>query len=167
MFRFDEVQPGTHVIRVDLADVPADMVFADSGERRVAILPFRNNVQNFAIVRTGSLTGKVAYFDYSEHPEEPVLKPLAEARIIADSEHDTYSDLSGNMTIGSLKPGIYRLKVDPETSPEGYVALVEPSEIRVRAGETLRGVQIQLKPAPRPVIITDLPKQPPVGFEGR
>ena len=158
-YRFDRMKPGTHALRADLADVPADMVFADSGDRRVAVLPFRNNVQNFAVVRTGLLSGKVTYLDYSEDPEKPIERPLAEARIIADSEHDTYSDVDGNITIGSLAPGTYRLRVDPESIPEGYVARVEPEEARVTAGEMLRGVHIQLMLAPRPVLIRDLPKQ--------
>ncbi len=158
-FRFDHVISGTHGIRADLADVPADMVFADSGERRVAILPFRDNVQDFAIVRTGSLSGKVTFLDYSEDPEQPVQKPMAEARIIADNEHDTYSDLSGNIAISSLKPGTYQLKVDPETTPSGYIASVVPQEVHVKAGEALRGVQIRLEAAPRAVTLQELPTQ--------
>jgi hypothetical protein len=158
-FHFDHLSSGTHRVRADIAEVPADMVFADTGERRVPVFPFRDNIQDFPIVRTGSLTGKVTYLDYTADPDNPIQKPLAEARVIADSEHDTYSDLSGNITIGSLKPGLYQLKVDPETAPEGYVAIVEPREIQVRAGQTLRDVRIQLVVAPREVIIKDLPKQ--------
>jgi hypothetical protein len=157
-FRFDHLKSGTHAVKADLSEVPADMVFADSGERRVAVLPFKNNVQNFPIVRTGALSGKVTYLDYSD-PDNPVRKPLAEARVIADSEHDTYSDVDGNIMIGSLKPGIYELRVDPETAPEGYVASVAPRIIQVKAGETLRGVQIELSIPPKPTIIRDLPKQ--------
>ena len=79
--------------------------------------------------------------------------------IFADSEHDAYSDLNGNITIGALRPGIYELKVDPETAPEGYVASVVPRIIEVRAGGTLRGVQIDLAIPPKPIIIRDLPRQ--------
>jgi hypothetical protein len=159
LFRFDHLKSGTHRVRVDIAEVPADMVFADTGERRVPVLPFRDNVQDFPVVRTGSLAGKVTYLDYTADPDKPTQKPLPEARVIADSEHDTYSDLSGNITIASLKPGVYQLKVDPETAPEGYVAVVEPREIQVKAGETLRDVRIHLVLAPREVIVKDLPKQ--------
>jgi len=162
-FRFERVNPGTHAIHADLAEVPADMVFEDSEERRIAVLPFRKNIQNFAVVRTGALTGKVTYLDYSQDDEKPVQRPLAEARVIADGEHDTYSDADGNITIASLPPGTYQLKVDPETAPEGYVAL-EPQEVRVTAGETLRGLRIQLVMPPRPVIIKDLPNQESVSF---
>jgi len=158
VYRFDHVKSGTHAIRADLSEVPADMVFADSGQRLVAVLPFKNNVQDFPIVRTGSLMGKVTYLDYSDH-ENPVRKPLVDARVIADSEHDAYSDLNGNITIGALRPGIYELKVDPETAPEGYVASVVPRIIEVRAGGTLRGVQIDLAIPPKPIIIRDLPRQ--------
>ncbi|HEX4997575.1 MAG TPA: hypothetical protein VFY29_05090 [Terriglobia bacterium] len=157
-FRFERLKPGSHALRADLADVPADMVFAGSGDRRIAVLPFRNNVQNFPVVRTGLVSGKTTYLDYSD-PDNPVERPLPEARVIADSEHDTYSDVEGNLTIGSLTPGTYRLKVDPESIPEGYVARVEPEEVKVSAGEILRGVRIRLELAPKAVVIRDLPKQ--------
>jgi hypothetical protein len=158
IYRFDHVKSGTHAIRADLSEVPADMVFADSGERLVAVLPFKNNAQNFSIVRTGSVMGKVTYLDYAD-PGNPVPKPLVDARVIADGEHDAYSDLNGNIVIGSLRPGTYQLKVDPETVPPGYAASTVPQEIRLRAGEVVRDVQIQLAIPPRQTIITDLPKQ--------
>ena len=101
----------------------------------------------------------MTYFDYSDDPDKPVEKPLVEARIIADGEHDTYSDVDGNITMGSLMPGVYRLKVDTENAPEGYVALVEPQEIQIKAGETQRGIRVQLMLPPKPIIIKDLPKQ--------
>jgi len=157
-FRFDHLKSGTHAIKADLSEVPADMVFAESGDRRVAVLPFKSNVQNFPVVRTGALSGKVTYLDYS-NPDKPVRKPLPEARVIADSEHDTYADVDGNITIGSLRPGFYELRVDPETAPEGYVASVAPRIIQVKAGETLRGVHVELAIPPKPTIIRDLPRQ--------
>ena len=160
-FRFEHLKSGTHAIKADLSEVPADMVFAESGERRVAVLPFKNNVQNFPVVRTGTLSGKVTYLDYAD-PDSPVRKPLPEARVIADSEHDTYSDVGGNITIGSLRPGFYELRVDPETAPEGYVASVAPRIIQVKPGETLRGVQVELAIPPKPTIIREIPRQQPV-----
>jgi uncharacterized surface anchored protein len=84
---------------------------------------------------------------------------MPEARVIADNEHDTYSDLSGNIAISSLKPGTYQLKVDPETTPKGYIVSVAPQEVHVKAGETLRDVQIHLEAAPRVVTIQELPTQ--------
>jgi hypothetical protein len=158
LYRFDHLKSGTHAVKADLSEVPADMVFADSGERRIAVLPFKNNVQNFPIVRTGAASGKVTYIDDSD-PDNPVRKPLPEARVIADSEHDTYSDADGNIIIGSLRPGAYELRVDAETVPDGYVATVTPRIIQVKAGETLRGVQIDLSIPPKPTITRDLPKQ--------
>ena len=158
VYRFGHLKSGTHAVHADLSEVPADMVFAETGERRVAALPFKNNVQNFPIVRTGTLMGMVTYLDYSD-PDSPVRRPLGDARVIADIEHDTYSDLAGSITIGSLRPGFYELRVDPETAPEGYVASVMPRQIQIKAGETLRGVEIELAIPPKPIVIKDLPRQ--------
>ena len=159
MYRFDQVKPGAHSVRADLADVPADMVFADNAARKIAILPYRDNTQNFAVVHTGGVTGKVTYLDYSQNADKPVERPMQDARVIADDERDTYSDVQGNIMLGSLPPGVYHLRVDPETIPNGYAASPEQMEIRIRPGEIVRGVHFQLVMPPKPVIIKDLPKQ--------
>jgi hypothetical protein len=159
MFRFDHVNSGAHRLHADLADVPADMVFADNTELRIAVLPYRSNIQNFAVVHTGSITGKVTYLDYVQDPNKPVEQPMAEARIIADKEHDTYSDGQGNFTLGSLPPGIHHLRIDPETIPDGYMASPEEIEVHIHSAEVIRGVHFELAVPPKQIIIKDLPKQ--------
>jgi hypothetical protein len=159
MFRFDHVKAGAHRLRADLADVPADMVFADDTERRIAVLPYRSNTQDFAVVHTGSITGKVTYLDYVQDRNNPIEQPMAEARIIADKEHDTYSDGMGSFTLGSLPPGIHHLRIAPETIPEGYTASPEEIEVHIHPAEVIRGVHFQLAVTPKQMIIKDLPKQ--------
>ena len=158
-FRFDHVKPGAHSVHADLADVPADMVFADPSERRIAVLPYRTNTQDFAVVHTGGATGKITYLDYRENADKPTERPMAEARIVAGGEFDTYSDVQGNLTLGSLPPGVYHLRVDPETIPEGYAVSPEQIEVSVRPGVVARNLRFQLVIPPKPVIIKDLPKQ--------
>jgi len=158
-FLFDQVTPGAHAIRADLAGVPADLVFSETPERTFAVLPYKVQVQDFVVVRTGSVVGKVTYLDYSEDPDNPTERPLADARIVADVNHDTFSGTTGNITLGSLPPGTYRLRVDPETVPNGYVQSPDSLNIQVKPGETIRGVRLQLAIPPKPVIIKELPNQ--------
>jgi hypothetical protein len=158
-FRFHDVKTGAHVIRADISNVPADMTFEGTGERHVAVLPFRSNNQDFAIVRTGAVSGKLMYLDYSRDPENPVERALGDGRIIADSEHDTYSDIGGSFTLGGLPPGKYLLKIDAETVPEGYLPSPAQIEVLVKPAETLRNLRILLARPPKPTIIKDLPVQ--------
>jgi hypothetical protein len=140
-FHFDHVNPGAHRIRADLVDIPANMVFVDDSERHIAVLPYRKNVQDFPVVRTGSVSGKVS---------------IPEARIIADSEHDTYSDSQGNFILSSLPPGTYRLTVDPQSIPSGYAASPQQIEVRVRPAEVTRGVQFELAVPAKTIVTRDL-----------
>jgi Flp pilus assembly secretin CpaC len=117
------------------------MVFVDDSERHIAVLPYRKNVQDFPVVRTGSVSGKVS---------------IPEARIIADSEHDTYSDSQGNFILSSLPPGTYRLTVDPQSIPSGYAASPQQIEVRVRPAEVTRGVQFELAVPAKTIVTRDL-----------
>ena len=156
LYRFATVRPGAHTVRGDLSAVPADMVFAGPEERRLAILPFRNNTQNFPVVLTGAVMGTVTYLDYTPDQGGPVAKALVDARIIADGVHDTFSDADGNFVISGLPPGQYHLSVDPQTAPAGYAASADELEINVRPGETARNVRVALA---RPVLVRELPRQ--------
>jgi hypothetical protein len=97
--------------------------------------------------------------DYSQDPENPIERPLADARVVADNEHDTFSGTNGNITLGSLPPGSYRLRLDPETVPAGYVQSPDSVPVQVKPGETIRGVRFQLVVPPKPVILKELPVQ--------
>ena len=156
-FRFSDLEPGAHSIRADLAGVPADLVFAQEAERIVAALPNRTTTQNFRVVRTGAVAAHVTFMDYSSDPENPVEQSLPDARVIADADHDSYSDLNGNLILGSLPPGTYQLRLDPATLPDGYRPISESIPIQVMPGETLRGVTFRLVIPPKPVIRKELP----------
>ena len=158
-YRFHHVTPGAHAVRADLTGVPAEMVFADAAERTIAVLPRHTNAQNFRVVRTGQVTGKVSYIDYVTDPEEPAERPLPDVRLIASSDYDTYSEVNGHFIIGDLPPGTYEIKVDPATVPAGYVAQPATAIVAVEPGEVRREVSFVLVIPPKPVLERLLPPQ--------
>jgi hypothetical protein len=158
-FRFEQVDPGAHSVRADLEGLPADMVFADVAEKTIAVLPYRENALNFSVVRTGRITGEVTCMDYRGDPDKPIERPLPDVRIVAESKHDTFSELKGDFLLGDLPPGTYEVKLDPATLPEGYVP--QPVSIRavIKPGETVRDVAFRLVVPPKPVVQKILPPQ--------
>ncbi|MFH1573512.1 MAG: hypothetical protein ABIG68_05980, partial [Acidobacteriota bacterium] len=157
IFRFDRVGPGAHRITAGLDGVPADMVFAGTADRTIAVIPHRNNTLDFGIVRTGRISGKVTYLDYSMNPEEPVERPLPDARIVAGSSRDAYSEANGRFLLGDLSPGTYQLKLDPSTLPGGYVPNPATQTVEVPSGDTVADVSFLLVFPPKPVIERVLP----------
>jgi hypothetical protein len=159
LFRFEQIEPGAHTVQAGLEGLPADMIFSDVQERTMAVLPYRDNILNFSVVRTGRISGKVTYLDYSRNPEEPVERPLPDVRIIAGPQHDSFSELNGIFLIGDLPPGSYELKLDRETLPEGYAPKPPSIHVLVKPGNTLMNVAFLLVIPPKPVVQKTLPPQ--------
>jgi hypothetical protein len=156
MYRFDQMEPGAHQIRSDIANVPADMTFAGAAERTVSLAPYRNNTQDLRLVKTGRVLGKVLYMDYTD-PDNPVERPLPDARVIATDRLDTFSEVDGHFLLGDMPPGEYAFRLDPATVPSNYTAQQGVVSVTVKAGETVDGILFELVVPPKPVIQRTLP----------
>jgi hypothetical protein len=158
-YRFDNVEPGSHRLRAELATVPAGYVFAGSGEVLVAAVPGRENRIDFRVIRTGQIEGKVTFLDYGNQEDAPVESPLPDARIIATGGQDTYTELNGDFLLGDLPPGVYELRLDPESLPPGLSPKPVEVRIEVTPSSTIRGVKFRLEKPMRPVIEIQAPDQ--------
>jgi hypothetical protein len=157
-YRFFPVGPGAHTVKADVAGVPADLVFADSIEHTVAVVPYSVNNQHFRVIRTGRLIGRVTFLDYSEDPEHPVERGFPDAHIQLGGERETFSEINGSFLAGDLPPATYEVRLDPASLPEGYVVKVPRYSVAVKPGETAAEVFFQLVVPPRPVEDRKLPE---------
>jgi hypothetical protein len=155
-YRFDQLEPGAHQIRSDISGVPADMTFAGAAERTVSLAPYRNNIQDLTLVKTGRVAGKVLYMDYSDM-DNPVERPLPDARIIVTDRFDTFSEINGQFFIGDLPPGDYAFRLDPNTVPKNYAPKQSVVAVTVKAGESVDGILFQLMVPPKAVIQRTMP----------
>ena len=158
-FRFENLEPGAHVLRAELGAVPAGFVFATPGSQTVAAVPSRENRAEFRVIRTGQITGKVTYMDYSDDADHPKEKPLADARILVTGDGDTYSEANGVFLIGDLAPGRYELHLDPTSLPRGYVPQPSSVTVTVTPGGVSRDTVFKLAIPPKPVIEIQAPDQ--------
>ncbi len=151
-YKFDQVEPGAHQIRSDIAAVPADMTFAGAGDRTVSVAPYRNNVQDLRLLKTGRVAGKIMYMDYSDI-DNPVERPLPDARIIATERFDTFSEVDGHFLLGDLPSGDYSFRIDPGTIPAKYAPKQSVLSVNLKAGQTVSGILFELVVPPKPVIM--------------
>lgn len=158
-FRFSQIEPGAHRLKADLAGVPADLVLAENAERTVAVIPYRENVQDFRVIRTGRIVGKVTTIDYDEGTDSPVERPLPDVRIIVGPNLDTYTETDGLFIAGDLMPGEYSLRIDPATIPEGYVSRPESISISMNPGRSDESARFHVSRAPRSIVERELPPQ--------
>ena len=155
-YRVGGIQPGAHRVRGDLTAVPASMVFSGPEERRVAIQPSRRNRQDFPVVVTGSIGGRLTHLALSSETGQIEKRPLVDARVFVDPQHDTLSGLDGTFFLGGLPPGDYRLQVDAATVPAGFVLVDGQGRVALEPGRAVRDVTLQLQ---RQVVTRELPPQ--------
>jgi len=93
-FHFSQVTAGSHVVRAEVSQIPADMVLTEGDERTLAIVPRRNNTTSFRLVKTGLIKGKVTFGESIMGGPEGAGVP--EIRVIAKGEHDGISELNGS-----------------------------------------------------------------------
>ncbi len=151
-YRFDEVEPGAHQLQPDIAAVAADLTFAGAAEKTVNVAPYRNNKQDLRLVKTSRIAGKVTYVDYSDI-DNPVERPLPDARIVATDRFDTFSEVDGQFLLGDLPPGEYSFHLDPATIPANYQPKQSIVSVNLKSGESLTGIRFELVVPPKPVIM--------------
>ena len=159
VFRFPSIVPGAHPVRAALDGVPADLAFAETPERTIAVLPYSHNAQNFRVVRTGSVTARVTYLEDAGDSAIPIERPLADVRVVANGEHDSLTDVNGYVLLAALPPGTYHLRIDPGTVPAGYIAKQETIRVDLRPGESVRDLKLVLTRAPKEIIRRELSQQ--------
>jgi hypothetical protein len=158
-YRFDNVDSGAHTIRAELAGVPAGFVFAGSSEHTLAVIPNHENRQDFRVIKTGQIEGKVTYMDYSSDTEHPIESGFPDAHLLATGDRDTFSEGNGSFLLGDLPPGEYEIHLDPATVPRGYVSQPPSYVVRVTPGVSSKQPRFRLAIPPKPVIQIRVPDQ--------
>lgn len=148
-FHFEHVNPGTHRLRAAMETVPASLVFADGEEHMAAVIPYRENRQDFRALESGQVRGRVGVVQEGFFEKEPPLKPLPDAHILTSRDRETFSEGDGSFVLGDLAPGTYVLRLDPASVPRGLVSTPATRTVQVKPGQSTGGADFRLV---RPVI---------------
>jgi hypothetical protein len=151
-FHFDGVTPGAHRLRVEIASLPANLIFA-SEDLKLAVMPYHSNRQDFRAIPTGSIRGTVRISRLDENGST-FTSAFPDARLIATGNKDTFSESDGAFVLGDLAPGTYQLAVDPASVPAGFRADPARQTIEVKPGQSSGGADFLLA---RPVIVKPAP----------
>ena len=153
-FRFDHVDPGTHRLRAGMESVPASLVFADGEEHMSAVIPYRENRQDFRAVEAGQIRGRVMIEEEGFFVKAPPLKPAPDVHILSSRDRDSFTEGDGVFVLGDLVPGTYVLHLDPASIPRGLVPSPASRSVVVKPGQTATDVEFRLA---RPVIEKQAP----------
>jgi hypothetical protein len=142
LFRIEAVHTGDHQVYLDLLTVRADLTMLDGPQQSVTLLPGRDSIVDFRLVRTGRLTG-IVWFDSNGNGQmDESEHPLPDVRIVLGSSRDTLTDENGVFSIGDLPPGEHVLLIDEKTLPENTRSAAGSLTIKVQAGTETRDINL-------------------------
>ncbi|HVG32177.1 MAG TPA: hypothetical protein VM911_03825 [Pyrinomonadaceae bacterium] len=151
LFRIEAVHTGDHVVYLDLLSVRADLTMLDGPQQTVTLLPGRDSIVDFRLVRTGRMTGTV-WFDANENGQlDEGERPLPDVRIMLGSGRDTLTDENGVFIIGDLPPGDHVVLIDEKTLPENMRSANGSLTVKVQAGAETADINLPVTLIP-PVI---------------
>jgi hypothetical protein len=146
-YRVDNIRAGEHAINLDLLSVRADLTLLDGAQQAAGLLPGRDSIVDFRLVRTGRITGLVWLDLNGNNQLDEGEQPLAGVRIVTGSSRDTLTDDNGVFVIGDLPPGDHVVLIDEKTLPEKTVSAKGTLTSKVVAGSETDNVNFPVTPA--------------------
>ena len=151
IFEFPSLTPGVHRIKVEYSDLPSYLTSITPESVDIKVEAGKETNFNFVLAYFGALNGKLQL--EGEPPltleEEPELQDI---RVYLEgTDFEALTTIDGKFILGDVKPGKYKLKVDPEFLPSGIEA--DPSkeeiEIEVHGKQKIDNIQLPLRFKPR------------------
>ncbi|HEV7906429.1 MAG TPA: stalk domain-containing protein, partial [Pyrinomonadaceae bacterium] len=146
-YRVDNIRAGEHAITLDLLSVRADLTLLDGAQQAASLLPGRDSIVDFRLVRTGRITGLVWLDLNGNNQLDAGEQPLAGVRIVTGSSRDTLTDDNGVFVIGDLPPGEHVVLIDEKTLPEKTVSAKGTLTAKVVAGSETGNLNFPVTPA--------------------
>lgn len=154
-FQFREVFQGDRTIRIDERKLPAAFDVIGTVRRTVQVRPRGTARVEFELTGLGSIRGRVIEDKNRNGVADPDEPGMENIRVIARSEgkdFESFTDADGGFTFSNLRPGRYRLRLDPAWLPEDAMVLpAVPLEVGVAAGGEVSDQLFLVQIKPRPV----------------
>lgn len=150
--------PGTHALQLNLLTVRADLSMLTGAKQDVLLLPERDTVVDFRLVRTGRVRGTVWLDRNHNGALDEDEEPLSDVRVVAGAQ-DTLTSPSGEFILGDLPQGRHTLLVDEKTLPEGLKAATGGVPVEVRPPAETSDVRLPVHEKPVDVEIQEFPPQ--------
>ena len=144
-FEFPSLTPGIHRVRVEFSDIPSYLTSITPDAVDIKVEPGKETKFNFVLAYFGSVEGKLQLanepgFQLEEEPE------LQDIRVYLDgTDFETLTTIDGSFTLGDVKPGKYKLRVDSDFLPESLEADQKGVEIEVHAKGKIANIQLPIK----------------------
>lgn len=144
-FEFPSVSPGVHRLKVEYSDIPSYLTSITPEAVDVKVGAGKESKFNFILAYFGEVSGQIVLAG------EPQLKleeesELQDIRVYLDgTDFETLTSFGGSFVLGDVKPGKYKLKVDPDFLPEEFEVEQKEIEIEVHAKRKVQNIKLPIK----------------------
>ena len=150
IFEFPSLTPGVHRVKVEYSDLPSYLTSITPEAVDINVEAGKETNFNFILAYFGSLSGnlKLANEPTMKLEEEPQLQDI---RVYLEgTDFEALTTVDGSFVLGDVKPGKYKLKVDPDFLPSELE--IDPKEvgIEVHGKEKINNIQLPIKYKSRP-----------------
>ncbi|MEJ7623868.1 MAG: hypothetical protein WKF34_07725 [Pyrinomonadaceae bacterium] len=141
-YLFSEVAVGDHRVYLDLLSIRADLTLLGGSARDTNLAAGGDLNQDFRLVRTGRIAGRVWLDANTNGRFDEGEMPLADVRVYATSGRDVLTDADGYFTLADLPPGEHVVILDEKTLPPKNESGVKPLAVQVLAGRETTDVNL-------------------------
>ncbi|HLG14241.1 MAG TPA: AMIN domain-containing protein [Blastocatellia bacterium] len=156
-FRVENVKAGEHTVYLDLLSVRADLTLLDSPQQTAMLIPGRDSIVDFRLVRTGRIRGLVWLDGDGNGRLDDGEQLLPDVRVLTGSGRDTLTDAQGEFVLGDLPPGEHVVLVDEKTLPDGTKSANGSLRVIVKAASETNNVSIPVVRKPSEVNVRRFP----------
>lgn len=146
-YEIDGVSPGIHKVSIDFSDIPAYLAAISNESVDVNVERGKVSDYDFILSYYGSAEGKLELIgenlDITKNKEEVSIEGIRIYLEGTDFEGLTNED--GTFVIGDVKPGKYKILVDPDFLPEYLEVVNEPQEIQIRSKQKVENLKLRIK----------------------
>lgn len=150
LYHFERIEPGDHLIALDMEDIRANLVSANGLEQNITVTPRSIINTSFRLVKSGSLSGRV-WYDANGNGKFDEGEGLADIHVITSTGKDTYTDPDGTYLLTELPPGDQNIYIDERYKPEDLTTSILSLQAAVRSGNETKDVQFIFKTRPREI----------------
>jgi len=149
-FEFPSLTPGIHRVRIEFSDLPSYLTSITPESVDIKVEAGKETNFDFILAYFGALGGKL------ELANEPTMKleeepELQDIRVYLEgTDFETLTNTGGSFVLGDVKPGKYKLKVDPDFLPEELETDPKDIEIEVRGKEKTDNLYLPIRYKTRP-----------------
>ncbi len=144
-YEINNVSPGLHKVSIDFSDIPAYLATISNESVDLITEKGKETVYNFILAYYGTISGKLEVL--GEKPEEiKETPPIDGIRVYLEgTDFEGLTNENGLFEIGDIKPGRYKLLIDPDYVPEEYEIINSTQIIEVRSKQKIQDVRLKIK----------------------